>query len=102
MRRKILLWKRADLNAIRQRIKEWSTQFTSEFSTTTPVEDLAEAIHHELLHVIDTMYPLNKAQTDSANPGLIPTPSMPLDAKQGPTGKLVELTEIRTGPASDA
>ncbi|XP_072039087.1 uncharacterized protein [Amphiura filiformis] len=68
VRRKILLWKRADLDAIRDRIKKWASHFTSEFTTSTPVEELANAIQHELERVIEDCVPSKLSSTRHNQP----------------------------------
>ncbi len=57
VRREILLWKRANFDVIRERLQNWSDQFTAQFSVSTPVEALADAIQHELESVIKDCVP---------------------------------------------
>ncbi len=52
VRRQILLWKKANFDSIHSRLKEWSSDFAEKYSSTTPVDDLADAIQHELEQVI--------------------------------------------------
>ncbi|XP_072021548.1 uncharacterized protein [Amphiura filiformis] len=47
VQRKILLWKKADLVDIRQRVSAVSEKFTSEHNTSTPVENLASVLQQE-------------------------------------------------------
>ncbi|XP_072024987.1 uncharacterized protein [Amphiura filiformis] len=52
VQRKILLWKKADLVDIRQRVSAVSEKFTSEHNTSTPVENLASVLQQELDKII--------------------------------------------------
>ncbi|XP_072046546.1 uncharacterized protein [Amphiura filiformis] len=57
VRRKIFLWKRADWDVIRHRVKSWSDNFTAINSTSTPVEQLAEDLQSELTKLLAECVP---------------------------------------------
>ena len=57
VRRKILLWNRADLPDIRSRVSQLSLDYTTKFSTTTPVETLADNLQNELEMIISDCVP---------------------------------------------
>ncbi len=57
VKRKIHLWKKADLDAIRHRVKGMSDNFTTKFSATTPVEVLADELQQELTKIIEDCVP---------------------------------------------
>ncbi|XP_038045149.1 uncharacterized protein LOC119719722 [Patiria miniata] len=63
VRRKILLWKRADLVTIRSRVHQMSVDFTSKFTTSTPVEDFATALQLELEEIINDCVPSKLSST---------------------------------------
>ncbi|XP_038049838.1 uncharacterized protein LOC119723314 [Patiria miniata] len=63
VRRKILLWKRADLVTTRSRVHQMSDDFTSKFTTSTPVEDLATALQLELEEIINDCVPSKLSST---------------------------------------
>ena len=63
VRRKIYLWKRTDFDGIRQRIKKWSDHFTSTYSTSTPVEHLAEIMQLELDQIMKDNVPSKWSST---------------------------------------
>jgi hypothetical protein len=68
VRRKIFLWKRADLDCIRERIKTWSDKFVSTYSTSTPLDELAEAVQHELDQVLKDNVPSKWSSTRYSQP----------------------------------
>ncbi len=68
VRREILLWKKSDTDAIRERIKKWSDVFVNTYSTTTPVENLASAIQSELENVIKDLIPCKLSSTRQNQP----------------------------------
>ncbi len=57
VRRKILLWKKANLDDLRQRVADWSNKFVDKYTTTTPVEELGNAIQQELHQAINSCVP---------------------------------------------
>jgi hypothetical protein len=63
VRHKIFLWKRADFNSIRSVTKEWSNNFISAHTTSTPVEDLADEIQHFLDKILEEQVPSKFATT---------------------------------------
>ena len=62
-RRRILLWKRADLDTIRSRVHQMSEDYTTKITTSTPVEDLANALQLELDKIIDECVPSKLSST---------------------------------------
>ncbi|XP_072020312.1 uncharacterized protein [Amphiura filiformis] len=68
IRRKILLWKRTDFDSIIQRLKKWAENYTSTYSTSTPVEELAEAMQSELDQVIEEHVPSKLSSTRYSQP----------------------------------
>ncbi len=68
VRRKILLWKRADWDAIRARVKEWTGTFTSQNSVNTPVETLANTLQEELQTVLNDLVPSKLSSTRYGQP----------------------------------
>ncbi|XP_072051476.1 uncharacterized protein [Amphiura filiformis] len=56
-RRKILLWKQADLESIRTDAKAWSDDFVEKYTTSTPVETLATSIQEALGSLVDSHVP---------------------------------------------
>ena len=68
VRRKILLWNRADIDVIRSRVKTSASNFTTKFNTTTPVEVLADALQKDLEKVIDDCVPSKFSSTRSNKP----------------------------------
>ena len=65
---KILLWKRADFDAIRCRVKKWSDQYTTKHSTSTPVEQLANEMQQELENVVADLVPSKLSSTRGGQP----------------------------------
>ena len=57
VKRKILLWNKADLDSIRVRIGKWSNDFQAKYTASTNVEELAQAIQCELESVIEECVP---------------------------------------------
>ena len=57
VRRKILLWNRADLQVIRSRVSQLSLDYTSKFSISTPVNILADTLQNDLQEVIADCVP---------------------------------------------
>ena len=68
VRRKILLWKRADFDYIRSRVHQMSSDFTHKFTTSTPEEDLATALQHELDNIINECVPSKMSSIRSNQP----------------------------------
>ena len=68
VRCKILLWKRAGFDSIRSRVHQMSTDFTLKYTTSTPVEDLATALQHELDNIINECVPSKMSTTRSNQP----------------------------------
>ena len=67
-RRKILLWKRANIDSIRKRAHQVSVDFTTKYNTSTPVEELAEALQLELAQIIDDCVPSKMSSTRANQP----------------------------------
>ena len=67
-RRKILLWKRADIDSIRKRAHQVSVDFTTKYNTSTPVEDRAEALQLELAQIIDDCVSSKMSSTRANQP----------------------------------
>ncbi|XP_072016713.1 uncharacterized protein [Amphiura filiformis] len=53
VKRKIFLWKRADLDAIHSATKTWADSFVSRYSTSTPVEILATEVEDQLEKILN-------------------------------------------------
>lgn len=62
-RRKIHLWKRADLDVIRIKADAWAQDFVNKHSATSSVEMLAGKIQAELLNILDTHVPSKMTST---------------------------------------
>ena len=68
VRRKILLWNRADMEAIRKRVQESSSVITSKFTTSTPVEIIADTLQKDLQIIIEDCVPSKYSSTRSNQP----------------------------------
>ena len=66
--RKILLWNRADLQVIRSRVSQLSLDYTSKFSTSTPVNILADTLQNDLEEVIADCVPSKLSSTRPNQP----------------------------------
>lgn len=56
-KRKILLWKRADLDVINDLFEEYSKKFMNEFKETTPVEEMWQSFRNHCKHIIEKHVP---------------------------------------------
>ena len=63
IKRKITLWKRADLDAVRDSAHRFSTELCDQNSIDTPVEELWSAIASELSNIMDSHVPSKMAST---------------------------------------
>ena len=63
IRRKILLWNKADFDAIRSRAQQMSVNYTSSFNSSTPVDVLADALQQELDKIISDCVPSKMTST---------------------------------------
>ena len=63
VRRKILLWNKADLDVIRDRVDKVSSDLTSKYSSSTPVEIIADALQKDLDQIIDECVPSKFSST---------------------------------------
>ena len=68
VRRKILLWKKADLDDVRSRVSQLSSDYTSKFSTSTPIEILADTLQNKIEKVITDCIPSKLTSTRSNQP----------------------------------
>ena len=68
IRHKISLWKKADWDTIKERVKKWSSEFTAQNSVDTPVEQLADDLQQELEKVLSDHVPSKFSSTRLGQP----------------------------------
>ena len=91
VRRKILLWNRADLHDICSRVSQLSLDYTTKFSTTTSVETLADNLQNELEKIISDCVP-SKFTTTRPNQPWFNTATKRAVRRKGPAFKKAHRT----------
>ena len=56
-KRKILLWKRADMEAVRRRITTFNASFHDQFTSDTPIQELWSAFSTEVMQIMTDLVP---------------------------------------------